>query len=212
MTTPSEKLRERWLEALLPLVPDMGWTEVSAKQAARNAEISTGEQALAAPNGLTDLMNHFFDRAADGMLERLASENLGAMRTHERVAAGIRAWLDGLEPHKEAIRKAAGRGLLPWGTGAAVKQVWSTADAIWEAAGDTATDYNRQTKRALLSAVLPPIVLHWLDQDDSAEVDRFIAARLQSAMKLGQTGSQFVKPFLDFAEQIRARQKARNSQ
>ena len=211
MTTPSEKLRNRWLDALLPLVPEMGWTEVASKQAARNAEISTGEQALAAPNGLTDLIDHFFHRATDEMLGKLASEDLGALRTHERVAAGVRAWLDALEPHKEAVRKAAGRGLLPWGTGAAVKQVWATADAIWEAAGDTATDYNRQTKRGLLSAVLPPIVLHWLDQDDPDEVDRYIAARLQTAMKVGQTGSVLVKPILEFAEQVRARQMSRKS-
>ncbi|MEO1552969.1 MAG: COQ9 family protein, partial [Pseudomonadota bacterium] len=174
------------------------------------AELSAGEQALAAPNGVSDLIDHFFDRAIDQMLQSLATQDLSPLRTHERVAAGIRAWLDVLEPDKESVRKAAGKGLLPWGASAAIKRVWAIADAIWEAAGDTATDYNRQTKRALLSAVLPPIVLYWLDHDDSEALDRFIASRLQLAMKIGQTGSQVVKPVLDLAARLRAAREPRN--
>lgn len=209
MPTPSEKLRDRWLDALLPRVPSNGWTMVSAKQAARDAEISSGEQALAAPNGISDLIDHFIDRAVDEMLATLATKDLSALRTHERVAAGIRAWLDALDGHKPAVRKAAGRGLLPWGAGAAAKRVWSVSDAIWEAAGDTATDYNRQTKRGLLSAVLPPIVLYWLDHDDPDAVDAFIAKRLQTAMRVGQSSGKVVKPVLDFFERARAGGKAR---
>ena len=210
MPTPSENLRERWLDALLPRVPETGWSIVAAKQAARTAEISSGEQALAAPNGVSDLIDHFFDRSADQMLETLATQDLAGLRTHERVAAGVRAWLDVLAPDKEAVRKAAGRGLLPWGAGSAVKRVWAIADAIWEAAGDTATDYNRQTKRALLSAVLPRIVLYWLDHDDDEALDRFIARRLQMAMKIGQSGSRVVKPLLDLADRLRSAREPRN--
>jgi len=209
MTTPSEKLRNRWLDAFLPKVAESGWTNVNAKQAAREAEITPGEQALAAPNGVTDLINHFFEGAIDQMLATLATRDLTALRTHERVAAGVRAWLDALTDHKEAVRKAAGRGLVPWGAGAAAKQVWSISDAIWEAAGDTATDYNRQTKRALLSAAMPPIILYWLEHDDPDELDRYIADRLQTAMKLGQTGSKILKPVLDLAEQLRKRREPR---
>ncbi|MEM7328567.1 MAG: COQ9 family protein [Pseudomonadota bacterium] len=210
MPTPSEKLRDRWLDTLLPRVPETGWSLVSAKQAARDAEISPGEQNLAAPNGISDLIDHFFDRAVDEMLATLATQDLSGLRTHERVAAGVRAWLDALSAHKEAVRKAAGKGLLPWGAGAAVKRVWAIADAVWEAAGDTATDYNRQTKRALLSAVLPPIVLYWLDHDDGEALDRFIADRLQTAMKVGQAGSKAVKPVLDLVERLKTAREPRN--
>ncbi len=210
MTTPSAKLRDRWLSALLPRVEDSGWTMVNAKQAARNAGLTAGEQALAAPNGVDDLLQHFFDGAIDDMLAALATRDLAALRTHERVAAGVRAWLDALSGHKTAVRKAVGRGLVPWGAGAAAKRVWQLSDAIWEAAGDTATDYNRQTKRGLLSSVLPPIVLYWLEHDDSEALDEYIADRLQMAMKLGQTGGKIIKPVLDLVEQVRARRDPRD--
>lgn len=210
MSTPSQILRDRWLEALLPRVPDTGWTMVAAKQAAREIELTTGEQALAAPNGISDLIDRFIDRAVDEALVSLSSETLATLRTHERVAAGLKAWLDALEPNREAVRKAAGHGLLPWGAGAAAKRVWSVADAIWEAAGDTATDYNRQTKRALLSAVIPRVVMYWLEQPDPERVERFIMTRLQEAMKLGQAGGKVLGPVLDFMERVKSRRAPGN--
>lgn len=209
MSTPSQILLDRWLDALLPRVPETGWSMVAAKQAAREIELTSGEQVLAAPNGISDLIDRFIDRAVDAALVNLSAETLINLRTHERVAAGLRAWLDALEPHRDAVRKAAGHGLLPWGAGAAAKRVWSIADAIWEAAGDTATDYNRQTKRALLSAVIPRIVLYWLEQPDPERVDRFILQRLQEAMKLGQAGGKALRPVLAFAEHLKNRRAAR---
>ncbi|HBX93320.1 MAG TPA: COQ9 family protein, partial [Hyphomonas sp.] len=61
--TPSEVLRFRWLDAMLPDVPFDGWTEATAARAAKQAGLSEGEQALAAPNGVPDLIDAFFDRA-----------------------------------------------------------------------------------------------------------------------------------------------------
>ncbi|MEQ3745817.1 MAG: COQ9 family protein [Henriciella sp.] len=205
MTTPSEKLRDAWLKALLPLVPDGGWTAELADKAANDAELSKGEQSLAAPNGVTDLIDHFFDRAGDVMLEILITQDLNALRAHERVASGLRAWLDVLEPNKEAVRKAANLGLLPWGAGAAARRVWRVADTVWEAAGDTATDYNRQTKRALLSAVIPSVVMKWLNTSDQVEVDQHIETRLKQAMNIGQAGSKMLKPVLEAFEALKGK-------
>ncbi|MCR9195006.1 MAG: COQ9 family protein [Hyphomonas sp.] len=210
MSTPSEKLRDRWLDALLPEVEQTGWTVGAMRRSAAAADLTDGERALAAPNGVTDLIDHFFERSTDQMLITLARQDLDALRTHERVAAGLQAWLDALGSNKAAVRKAAGRGLAPWGAGAAVKRIWAIADAIWEAAGDQATDYNRQTKRALLSAVIPSIVLRWLDTDNPDEMQAFIERRLQQAMTVGKTGGKLVSPVLDFAEKVRARTKPRD--
>ncbi len=197
MRTPSETLKDRWLEALLPLVGSAGWTTETLARSAETARLTEGEQALAAPDGVNGLIDHFFEASAESMLETLATQDLEALRTHERVAAGLKAWLAALEPNKDAVAKAAARGMLPWGAGAATRRVWAVADTIWEAAGDTATDYNRQTKRALLSAVIPSIVIRWLNTDDEAAIDRHIARRLKLAMQVGQTGSKLLGPVLD---------------
>ncbi|MEL7040503.1 MAG: COQ9 family protein [Pseudomonadota bacterium] len=207
MKTPSQKLRERWLTALLPIVPTLGWTRLAMWRAARKADLSKGEQALAAPNGVHDLLDQFFDNALSEMRDRLAAEDLSDRRTHERVSYGLIAWLDALSPYRKAVRRAAGQGLAPWGAQGAVRRIWRIADAVWDAAGDTATDYNRQTKRALLSAVIPSVILFWLDHDDSDKLQAFIDRRLQQAMTVGRTGGRFVGPLLDFAERVRARRQ-----
>ncbi len=203
MRTPSETLKDSWLKALLPLVETGGWTAENLVKSASEAGLSEGEQALAAPGGVNDLIDHFFENAADAMLTALATQDLDALRLHERVAAGLKAWLGALESNQEAVRKAAARGMLPWGAGAATRRIWAVADTIWEAAGDTATDYNRQTKRALLSAVIPSVVMRWLSGADEAEMDQLIERRLQQAMRLGRAGGKIIGPIVDALSGLR---------
>ncbi|WP_018149073.1 COQ9 family protein [Henriciella marina] len=202
---PSIRLQDKWLDTLLPHVADMGWTDQAVTLAAREAGLSSEETALAAPNGVSDLLERFFDRAEEDMQAALEAQDLSALRTHEKVAAGIRAWLGALEPHREAVRRAAARGFLPWNAPDAAQRTWKTADAIWTAAGDTATDYNRETKRGLLSAVLPTIVLYWQNEPDEADLDAFIAKRLENAMTFGKWGSKIAKPGLELLDRLRGR-------
>lgn len=202
---PSVRLQDKWLDHLLPLIKDEGWTDRAATLAAREAGLGSDEQALAAPHGVRDLIERFFDRAEEEMIEGLAREDLTGLKTHEKVAAGIKAWLGVLAPHREAVKRASARGFLPWNAPDAAKRTWKTADTIWSAAGDTATDYNRETKRALLSAVIPAIVLYWLDAPDEDELDAFIEKRLQGAMKFGQTGSKFARPALELFDRLRGK-------
>ncbi|WP_300377959.1 COQ9 family protein [Henriciella sp.] len=202
---PSVRLQDAWLDHLLPLVEDEGWTDHAFTISAREAGMSSDEMALAAPDGVSDLIERFFDRAEEEMLETLAAGELSALRTHERVAEGIKAWLGALAPHRAAVKRASARGFLPWHAPEAAKRTWKTADAIWTAAGDTATDYNRETKRGLLSAVLPPIVLYWLDEPEEADLDAYIETRLQGAMKFGQWGSKVAKPGLELLDRLRGR-------
>lgn len=206
--TPTEKLRARWLEAFLPEVPFDGWSEAAAKTAAEKAGLSDGEQALAAPGGIFDLMEAFFDQAEEEAKAALEKSDPSGLRVHEKVARGVRVWLDILEPNREAVRRAVSRGFLPFGKAGApgaMQRTWSLADMIWEAAGDTSDDYNRYTKRALLAICMPPIIMHWLDSPQSDELDAYIAKRLKQASGLGRGAGKVAKPILDFMGGLRSR-------
>ncbi len=195
--TPSEVLRFRWLDAMLPDVPFDGWTESAAAKAAARAGLSEGEQALAAPNGVPDLIDAFFERAGQTARDALAAQDISALKTPARVKAGVRAWLAALEPDREAVRRAAVRGLLPWGAASAVQRTWRVADMVWEEAGDTSEDYNRYSKRGLLAAVIPPIVMYWLDQPSDEQLDTYIDRRLSLASGIGRNLGRIAKPLLD---------------
>ena len=195
--TPSEVLRFRWLDAMLPDVPFDGWTEATAARAAKQASLSEGERALAAPNGVADLIDAFFDRAGQAAREALADQDISALKTPARVKAGVLAWLAALEPNREAVRRAAVRGLLPWGAASAVQRTWRIADMVWDEAGDTSEDYNRYSKRGLLAAVIPPIIMYWLDQPSDEQLDTYIDRRLSLASGIGRNLGRIAKPLLD---------------
>ena len=195
--TPSEVLRFRWLDAMLPDVPFDGWTEATAARAAKKAGLSEGEKALAAPNGVPDLIDAFFDRAGQAAREALADQDISALKTPARVKAGVLAWLAALEPNREAVRRAAVRGLLPWGAASAVQRTWRIADMVWDEAGDTSEDYNRYSKRGLLAAVIPPIIMYWLDQPSDEQLDTYIDRRLSLASGIGRNLGRIAKPLLD---------------
>jgi ubiquinone biosynthesis protein COQ9 len=112
--------------------------------------------------------------------------DLAALKTHQRVAAAVEARLTALGPHREAVRRAISLKASPWGAAKAAEIVYRTVDAIWYAAGDTATDFNFYTKRGLLAAAYGPTVLYWLndDSDGSTESFAFLDRRLADVMKI----------------------------
>ena len=195
--TPSEKFRRRWLDALLPEVAFDGWTEAAAERAANEAGLSDGERALAAPRGVVDLIDGFFEEAGAAAKADLAGQDLSALRVPDKVKAGVLAWLKALEPNREAVRRAVSRGLVPWNAGPALQRGWAVADFIWDAAGDTAEDYNRYSKRGLLTAVLPPIILYWLDNPSAEDLDAYVSRRLAQASGMGRSAGKILGPLLD---------------
>ncbi len=193
---PSHLLRRRWLTELLPEVAFEGWTEAAVSAAAIRAGLTQGEQALAAPQGVLNLIDAFFDAAEAAARAELASADLTGLRVPDKVKRGVIAWLDALTPNREAARRAASRGFLPWGAGPALQRTWKVADIIWTAAGDQSDDYNRYSKRALLAGVLPAIVLYWADNPSPEDLDGFISRRLANASGIGQRAGRIVKPVL----------------
>ena len=195
--TPSRKLRRRWLDALLPEVAFDGWTEAAAERAANEAGLDEGERALAAPRSVIDMIDGFFEEAGEAAKAGLAAQDLSGMRVPDKVKAGVLAWLKALEPNREAVRRAVSRGMVPWNAGPALQRGWAVADFVWDAAGDTAEDYNRYSKRGLLTAILPPIVLYWLDNPSDEDLDEYVSRRLAQASGAGRTAGKILGPLLD---------------
>lgn len=203
MKPPSETLKERWLDALLPRIGEDGWTDFAARKAAEDAGISAGEQALAAPGGVEDLREAFFDSAEADARSAIEAQDLADLKVHERVALGVRIWLDTLAPHREAVKRASASAFSPFQAGDAAQRCWSVADMVWSAIGDTSDDHNYYTKRGLLASTIPPIVLYWQGEPDSEDLDGFIARRLQGAMQFGRASGEIAGPVLDLISRLR---------
>lgn len=164
--TPSE-LRLPLVEAMLPHVPFDGWSEASLAAAARELDlpIERARLAFSGPAGMVEAFTELADRT---MLEELAARGVMAMKVRARITLAVRVRLEQAEPHREAVRRALAVQAIPTNAPSAARTLWRTVDAMWRAAGDTATDYNHYTKRTILGAVYSATLLYWLQDESEA--------------------------------------------
>jgi ubiquinone biosynthesis protein COQ9 len=107
------------------------------------------------------------------------------MKIRERIRALVWERLRIQEPAKEAIRRALAILAMPQNLPPPPRLSWRSADVMWRMAGDTATDYNHYTKRAILSAVYGSTLLAWLqdDSEGSADTAAFLDRRIDEVMR-----------------------------
>ncbi len=149
----------RVLAEALELAPAMGWTWRMAYAAGAAAGFSKGETELllpAGPRDLAALWSRACDRAA---MDALADVDPGALKVRARIRRGALARLEAAMAHEAATRRWAGFLALPTNAALALRLAWESADVIWRWAGDTATDENHYTKRALLAGILTATLL-----------------------------------------------------
>jgi ubiquinone biosynthesis protein COQ9 len=187
----SEK-RRALIEAVLPDVPFDGWSSSAIDAAARRAGLAPSEVAALFPGGVRDVVAGFSHWADDRMLAALDEKTLAAMKVRDRVGTAVRARLALLEPHREAVRRALSVLALPQNMPLGMKLLYDTVNAIWYAAGDTASDFNFYTKRGLLAGVYAATMLYWLDDRSPASADTaaFFERRLAEVMQLPKLGAK----------------------
>lgn len=181
-------LRDGLIRAALPHVPFDGWTWDTLEKAAIDSGCGKDMAAALFPGGVRDALDAFADLADREMLAQMEPARLADMRVRDRIQISIMTRFEFLQCHREAERLALGYWALPHHAPHAAKIVWRTADRIWERAGDTATDYNRYTKRGLLSGILTATAMAWLN-DDSADMhitENFLSRRIENIMQLGR--------------------------
>jgi ubiquinone biosynthesis protein COQ9 len=200
-------VRERIVEAALPHVPFDGWTPETLRLAAQDAGYEPVMALRVFPRGPIEAIEFWNTLADRRMLEALERENLASLKIRARVALGVRRRIEAAGPHREAVRRALGLLSLPHNAPLAATTLWRTVDAIWYAAGDTATDFNYYSKRGLLAGVYSATVLYWLeDKSEGQEATwQFLDRRIADVMKvpqvlgsLGERLAAFPNPFRPF--------------
>ena len=177
------------LDALLPLVPRLGWTHAALARAAGDAAAAPkgGDAAWAEnafPRGPRDAIAHW-SRRCDAALDAVP---LDGLRTPGRIRALIVARLEMAAPHKEALRQVLAMLAAPWNAPLAAKLTAETVSAMWYAAGDNSADFSWYTRRATLAAVYGTTLAFWMTDrsDDMAPTLAFLDRRLADLGKLNR--------------------------
>ncbi len=181
-------LRERLIEAILPQVAFDGWSRHALRQAAEHCGIKAEEAFALFPQGAASLVaewSRLLDRRMEERLRRLPREGLSQS---ERVRRAVTVRLEIMAPWREAVRHALGILALPQNGPLALSLLYESADRIWYAAGDDATDFSFYTKRMSLAAILAATLLYFLDDRSAnfAETRGFLERRLKDAAAFGR--------------------------
>lgn len=181
-------LRDRIIEDCLPQVTVKGWTWATIEESSVACGIQAGMTRSVFPNGIIDAVAHFSDYIDRAMLKSLENVPYTALRTKDRVRAAVLARLNMAENHKEAIRHAMAFWTFPAHVIQGQRVLWRSADRIWTWAGDTATDYTRQTKRASLASIMVGTTMVWLNDESPQHMvtAAFLDRRLENVMEIGK--------------------------
>ncbi len=184
--TSREEQRDRLLEAALVHVPFDGWSRRALFAGAADLGLEPGLARRLFPRAGDDMLVHIERWADRQMLARAGA--LDQLRVRERIARLVRARLEVLGPHREAMRRATAARLLPSNGLAACGSLWRTVDLMWSAAGDDARDASYYTKRSLLAAVWTGTFLFWLEDRSEGSLDTwaFLERRIDNVMQIGR--------------------------
>lgn len=171
-----------------------GWGEKAVESAAAELGVDPAVARLVFSGDRVAMIDAWFQTIDADMLAQLPPEKLGAMKVRERITALVEARLELARPHREALRRALAILAFPANAPRGIQLGWRAADAMWRAAGDTATDYNHYTKRAILGSVYGATLAVFLndESEDLAETRAFLSRRIDGVMRFEKAKARIV--------------------
>ncbi|MDJ0275372.1 COQ9 family protein [Sphingomonas sp. 2R-10] len=186
---PADLTLDELRAALAPLVAANaafdGWSDKAVAAAAQTFGADADVARLAFAGGAVDMIDAWFADIDRRMIGALPADRLAGMKIRERITALVEARLAAVAGEREALRRALAILAMPQNVARATRLGWRTVDLIWRLAGDTATDYNHYTKRAMLGAVYGTTIAVFLDDESGGHADTraFLSRRIDGIMR-----------------------------
>lgn len=177
----ADRMEQSVLDAAIERAPRLGWNGRMVRSASAANGLSEGDEELLLPNGARDLAALLSRRHDTRALAALEQTPASSLKMRERIAVAVSARMEAGAADLEATKRCAGFLSLPTNADLGLSLAWESADHLWRWAGDTATDWNHYSKRAILSGILiPALTMRWFDGRERAEA--FVAARIENVM------------------------------
>lgn len=185
-------LKDRVLEAALLHAAFDGWSRRTLVNAAADCGLDPVTARRLFPRGGDSLLDWLDDWADRRMVQ--AAGNLERLPIRRRIATLVRARLELLQPHREAVRRAVLARGMPTNAASFGQALWRTVDLMWQAAGLGGTPsegFSYYSRRVTLAGVLVATFLYWLeDQSEGCnETWAFLDRRIDDVMRVGRARS-----------------------
>lgn len=198
-TDSSDLTLEEMRLVLAPLVAEAaafdGWSNAAVEAAARQTQIDPAAARLAFQGGAMDMVAGWIESIDARMQEELAPEVLKMMPVRERIRALVQFRLSCAEGMEETLRRALAIMAMPQNAPRALRLGWESADKMWRLAGDTATDYNHYTKRAILAGIYAATLGVFVDDESDGKADTraFLDRRIEGVMNFEKTKARLLR-------------------
>lgn len=191
-------------ELRLALAPEIaasavfdGWNETALVAAADMAGADVDVAKLAFPSGMSqamDMIDAWIANVDQQMEEEWPAERLAELKIRERIRTLVAFRLEAVEHIDEAVRRAMSIMAMPHNAPRSLQLGWRSADIMWRLAGDTATDYNHYTKRAILGGIYSATLAVFVNDDSEgkAKTYEFLDRRIDGVMKFEKAKAQFL--------------------
>lgn len=196
-------------ELRVALAPDIaasaifdGWNETALTAAAEMAGCDPDVARLAFKDSGKDtgsnlamaMIEAWITSVDQAMEAEWPAERLATLKIRERIRTLVAFRLDAVADVDEAVRRALAVMAQPQNARAALKLGWRSADIMWRLAGDTATDYNHYTKRAILAGIYSATLAVFVNDDSEGKADThaFLERRIDGVMKFEKAKAQLV--------------------
>lgn len=187
--------------ALLRLSSHSHWDQKLVDLAASDIGVSPAAIRVLLPSGPKDLAALLSQRHDELTLTQLRACDAKGLKIRQKITLAVATRIEVAMADETAVRRSLGFLALPAQAPLSGRLMWAAADMIWRWAGDTATDFNHYSKRAILSTVLgSTLAIRLSAGEDSARrhldgrIDGVMAfEKLKSRIKLDPEGalSQF---------------------
>ncbi|GGD50812.1 COQ9 family protein [Croceicoccus pelagius] len=184
-------------QALAPAVADAaifdGWTDKAVASAAEFEGLDPDVARLAYPGGAMDMIEAWISATDRAMAEALPAEMIRQMGFSQRIRSLVVFRIEQAAKKREALRRALVVMAMPQNAVRTAKLSWRTADLMWRMAGDTATDFNHYSKRAILASIYAATLAVLVDDGSAnqAETYAFLDRRLQDVARFGKAKAKF---------------------
>ncbi|XP_050715036.1 ubiquinone biosynthesis protein COQ9, mitochondrial-like isoform X2 [Eriocheir sinensis] len=190
-----QQLKEEILEASLPFVHSLGWSEDAIAQGAETLGYSSMVHGMF-PGGGVELVNYFYGQSnskLDEVLKAAVEEAQKNPELHKKTTAFIAAAVEerlrmNVEYH-DSWHWALALHSSPSNIPTALHNIGTLVDTIWYHSGDRSHDFNWYTKRGILAAVYKSTELCML-QDKSQDFQNtwaFLERRLSDVHSVKQS-------------------------
>lgn len=179
-----------------------GWSKDALRLAAEQAGVDAAVASLAFPDGPMDMIGAWIASIDAQMAEAFDPDIMAQMPVRERIRSLIWFRLECVAGTEEALRRALAIQAMPQNLARSASHGWSSADKMWRLAGDTASDYNHYTKRAILASVYAATLAVFIgdESENKLETRAFLDRRIDGIMKFEKAKAQMFagKEHFDF--------------